>query len=174
MPSFATPAELEIYMGQTLDAPTFTRAQFMLDLATDRIRGYTGQTISRATSTVTVFPNRFSLFLPQRPVVSITSIKYGTTTITGWTLTPAGAVNHRHWPGPVVVTYTHGYTATPGDIKKVCLDMAMSGMRGLTTGVRSESKTTGPYTHHVTYADEAGIGTEDRQILDRYRIPAIT
>lgn len=166
---FATPAELEMYVGQTFDQAQWKRAELLLNIATGAIQEFTHQRLERATSTVTLYPNRFTVFLPERPVVSITSVTYENVAVAGWTLTEAGIV-HRAWPGPVKVTYTHGYLPIPFDIKGVCLDVAR---RGLTNPEGFVQKTVGDVSvsHGAHSGLAVGLQLADRemQTLDSYR-----
>lgn len=189
--AFATEAELEAYTGTSIDT---TRAELLLDLATGAIRAYTNQTISRVTSDVVVLPGSWSnrLELPERPVVSVATVKIEDTTLVAdadyvwdgrWTLlrgtSEAGVLvindgplisSHGDWGGAgaqVTVTYTHGFATIPDDVKGVCLALAARSLAS-PDGVNSES--VGSYS--VSYSRSGGAVSlldEERRLLDRYR-----
>lgn len=189
--AFATEAELEAYTGTSIAT---TRAELLLDLATGAIRAYTNQTISRVTSDVVVLPGSWSnrLELPERPVVSVATVKIDDTTLVAdtdyvwdgrWTLlrgtSEAGVLvindgplisSHGDWGGAgaqVTVTYTHGFATIPDDIKGVCLALAARSLAS-PDGVNSES--VGSYS--VSYSRSGGAVSlldEERRLLDRYR-----
>ena len=166
---FATPAELETYVGRTFDAAQFKRAELLLNIATGAIQEFTQQRLERATSTVTLYPDRFTVFLPERPVVSVRSVMYNNLNFMGWRLTEAGLV-HRSWPGPVQVTYVHGYDPIPWDVKGVCLDVAR---RGLTNPEGFVQKTVGDVS--VSHGAHSGLAVglqladREKETLDSYR-----
>lgn len=191
--AFATETELEAYTGTSVATD---RATLLLDLATGAIQAYTGQTISRVTNDTVTLPGNFgyTLVLPERPAVAPTAVAIGDTTLTadtdyvfdgrssllrGTKVDGVLSINGPDWlvdgfgdwggPGAVVtVTYSHGWTTIPNDIKGVCLALAA---RSLTSpdGVNSES--VGSYS--VSYSRSGGAVSlleEERKLLDRYRI----
>lgn len=98
----------------TVDQATeleFDVTEAQLRRASGRIRAATGQTITRATSTVHL-AGFGPWLLPQRPVVAVTSVAADDSaryTAGSWLL--RGSTLHlcgRQWPSPTV-TYTHGW-----------------------------------------------------------------
>lgn len=62
--------------------------------------------------------------------------------------------------GTLTVTLTHGYDELPTDVKRVVLSMADTGA----TSVGGRLKSAGPFTY------EFPEGSEDAEVLDRYRL----
>lgn len=149
--SFATADDLAARLGLTFTADEQTRATMLLDQASSLIQDETKQTISQVTDDVLTMRSSYSerIRLPQRPVVSISSV----------TLTPQGGTPTviddstyyldgdelvrasfpvryqqffadwtRGWLGPlytISITYTHGWEDAdiPATVKAVCVEM---------------------------------------------------
>jgi hypothetical protein len=153
MASFATPADLAVYLGRDefCEAAEFLQAQMLLDLASDTIRRWARQTISLVANDTVVLAGSWApeLELPERPVVSVSAISVGGTALTadvGYSLSPAGLIyagafvtdfayypqgaagrSTGSWGGPdarITVTYTHGFAVIPPSVKAVALGMA--------------------------------------------------
>jgi hypothetical protein len=136
MDPLATITDMTDRVGLEID---FARANACLVDASAAVRRVTGQTLSEATTTVRLTPGRDRL--GQRPVTAIVSAvdDNGTTVdVTSWT-----AEGEITAPGPVTVTYTHGYPTIPDDIVAIVCQVAA---RSLTAPV-------GAITQF--YADEA-------------------
>lgn len=141
---FATEAELEAFTGASIDGD---RAAMLLDIATETIRGETGQTISLVEDDEVTLVGAWGrcLVLPQKPVTDVSAVSIDGTALTsdqyswtrpgflwlprGWTLTADTAFDTgtAHWGGPdleVVVTYTHGVDPVPGFVRNICLAIA--------------------------------------------------
>ncbi len=188
---FATETELEAYTGTSIATD---RARILLDMASGAIRSYCRQTFTRGATTV-ILPGTHAekLELPERPVTAITLVKIGDTTLAvdtdyvwdgqhtlyrGTKVDGVLSVNGPDylingwgdWGGPgaqVTVTYTHGFTSIPNDIKGVCLALAARTL-GSPDGVNSES--VGSYS--VSYSRTGGavsLLSEERELLNRYR-----
>jgi hypothetical protein len=83
----ATTADMEARLGITFTGPETTRAQALLDMAASLVRGHCKQHITKVTDDVLTVQGTFSdrLLLPERPVVSVSSIH--ATYITGASFT---------------------------------------------------------------------------------------
>jgi hypothetical protein len=173
MAAFATAEDLATYMQRDFIAAETATATQALDVASEIIRGYTGQQIDEVPDeSVTLraeIGNNGVLFLSQLPVTAVASVTEDGTLLTVTTdyewsragiLWRVGAVN---WIHPVVVVYDHGYATVPHDIKGVALSLATRLFSGTT--VKSES--VGMY--QVTYADPDGFTPTEKAILARYR-----
>lgn len=187
-----TVAELEDRLQRTVDADAGLQA---VELASAMITGYTGQDIARATHTdlldVTLrqlprvdLPEGHPLenfghtvgvvHLPQRPVVSVTSVVADLVTVptAEWYFDAFEQVvmleEHDQWR--VQVTYVAGYDPIPDDIKAVALAIASAE---LTNPLNVESERVGDYA--VTYAANAAatggstLPPLQQRILDKYR-----
>jgi hypothetical protein len=144
MTQFATNAELAARLGLTLTEDEGDRADTLLALASGLIQAETGQTIAAVSDDELTRPGDYSarLRLPERPVVSVTSITLDGVAIVkpdyyldgdelvraNW---PIGSENNfgssgLGWLGPLytlVITYSHGYETIPELVKAVCLEM---------------------------------------------------
>lgn len=132
--SFATSSDLESWLGVDFDAADHTRAEGLLQAATNTIKAYTDQTIEQVVDDVEVKDgrNRRVLLLDEIPVTAVSSVVEDGTTLTVdddyvWSetgeLTRVGGC----WPADprtVTVTYTHGYATVPGELKDLCTALA--------------------------------------------------
>lgn len=179
--------DLAIYLQREFTAEESTTAELLLDLVSAAIRSYTGQTITLVEDdTVTLKVKGCAVRLPQHPVVAVTAIESaGIDVLHTWTGGPqvwlAGSLpvvnlsSDRRSPSYVQVTYSHGYAAIPGDIRAVALQVAgrAFGTTADHTGVQSEN--IGGYAYSVGGAAASGaVGllAGERQVLDRYKMPA--
>lgn len=142
MAAFATPADLEARLGVELDVGETTRAQALLDDASDLVRDITGQFIERVDDDQIVIPgnDRATLRLPERPVLDVTAVAADGTdlSVNDYFLNAAGDLEiiggafsnftnmawDGTWFGPLAtleITYSHGYD-NPATAKAVTLD----------------------------------------------------
>jgi hypothetical protein len=137
--SFAIPADLATYLQREAFAAgaETTSAQLALDVATSVVIARTGQTFTAVTGDVVTLDTHGDedVFLPQRPVTAVTSV---VTRDRGSTVTTARTLNTDYevrgdrlrwvgigaWPYEVTVTYDHGYTTIPDDVKGATLAVA--------------------------------------------------
>lgn len=129
MASFATPAELATFLG----LPAFTdptRAQQLLDDATALIRETTDQVISSVDNEVILLGSldRDILILPERPVRAVDQVKVDNVVIpatdyiftsNGFLQRVAGAPTWLATSLGIEVTYDHGFTTVPDDVKTI-------------------------------------------------------
>jgi hypothetical protein len=90
LPALATIADVEATLGRSLTSGQTTFATRLLNMASGLVRGYTRQTFTLTTDDVVVLPGNWgnSLELPQRPVVSVSSVVFNNATapLTSWKL----------------------------------------------------------------------------------------
>ncbi|MFJ4794021.1 hypothetical protein [Kitasatospora purpeofusca] len=162
LPALATAGELAAWMQQTPDELPAS-ASLVLDTVSAIVRAEARQHFTRRTTTVELQPRDGFVTLPQRPVVKVVSVRFASG---GWRLfrdrlyVPAGT-------GLVEVTYEHGYTEVPGDVRAVVLTAAA---RVLNNPSDLRQETAGGVS--VTYAAEtigASLSPADRDLLARYR-----
>lgn len=156
----ATPADAVLYGKGTI-------TEASLRTASVRARGYTGQTISAASSTVEATGPRVQL--PQRPVRSITSV-------TGPTGAPVrhrlrGSVLHLDTHGDVTVTYEHGYTELPDHLIETLCTIA-ARIENIQPGLAGGALSEGGGAESMSYGWDAhqgvgGLVASERQALDR-------
>lgn len=167
--ALATAADLGRYLGRELTEDEVFRATLLLDLATAAVKDYTGQDIERVTADSQVLQGNWgsTLILPQRPVISVTSVTISTTTLTantdyawdggdvlyrgsreylhgGEPYTPDPMRHLLHWGGPsaqVTVVYTHGLADGSKKLdtpRGIVLEMAATQL-STTPGIKQES-----------------------------------
>lgn len=181
MTALATPDELEQHLQQGLGEYRATAID-LLSQVSDLARAVTGQQLTRGTSTVTIRGTSDSeLRLPQRPVVSVSSVTVDGDVIAAGDYALIGDVllNWRGWGHrgvPVAVTYTHGWVTVPTDIKNVVLRAAGRAFKN-PVGVLAEMLAGG---YSATFDTQGNVGgprifTGDEQmVLNRYRSRVLT
>lgn len=142
---FATVSELAIWLQRDLedDDPS---AMMALEVATAAMRAEARQTITRIDDDPVVLRGnwRGELWLPERPVLDITSVQIANGAVDetwDWSGTEILAETAYTWDGmglvtragggwwggdraTVLVTYSHGYETIPGEIRGLCLQIA--------------------------------------------------
>jgi hypothetical protein len=157
-------------------------ADTILVRASARVRSYTGQTITSASSTVDF---RYPFLLPERPIIAITSVNV---VADDGTLTALTANSDYKTEGQHIITlssedgvpykasllrvaYTHGFTTIPDDLAEVVCSIASrmaSAPAGLRNGIQSESAD----GESITWGGDAYGGvteltTAEKRVLDR-------
>jgi hypothetical protein len=137
-PPLAEVSELETLLQRSFTEPESDAALLALGIASDAIRTFTRQTLSVVTDDVYVADadGVFELWLPERPVLSVTSV-----TVDGVVVSPASYTwrqsgrirfpwglgylgQHGYFIGgdrAASVVYSHGFEIIPGDIKRAAL-----------------------------------------------------
>ncbi len=150
------------------------------------IRSYTGQTITRETTTDRLRVQRGVVRLPQRPVVTVSAVEdiNGNTVSHEWDgldkLRYVGSGRANRWdiegytvPLEVVdVTYTHGYETVPEDITAVAMNMLLRAVQIDATNSAVQQESIGGYSYTMGAAaanGPLGLLLGERQILDKYR-----
>jgi hypothetical protein len=194
LPSLATVADLATLLGRTFTTEQEQQAQALLDQASSVVRAYVRQDITRATTTDSFTMRRADplvhrcggvVTLPQRPVVSITTVLAdGVETLDWWMdgsdlLVRAWAWDHppaAHQPPQVTVTYTHGWDPVPGDIQAIVMQAANRVLVN-PSAIRSETVGGESVTYLIPATGEAlGVllSRTEMKVLDRYRRTAGT
>lgn len=183
MADLITQAELEDYLGTTLDND---RAALATRLASGAVRGYTRQLLDEVEGDIILIDGDGSdiILLPELPVLDITNVDEttGTTSPTTETLDEfehfewnrRGLLERigRPWPKrrrSVEVTYSHGYATLPDDIVAVALASAARVIEN-PSGVRQESIGRYSYTFAGEGGAQAGILRGEARMLDRFRV----
>lgn len=194
MAAFCTIADLEATLQVTIGTPNAS-ATAAITAASAAIQNYCRQRIEQVAAdvlTLTVPPVRQTILLSEQPVTTISSVvEDGTALVVGtdyrWTaagvLTRVGRPWCSLWQG-VVVTYTHGYSTIPDDLKAVCVQAAARAYRaglgsaatGGVPGIQAE-QADGDY--QVTFAAQTAasgafappiLAPSERELLARYRV----
>lgn len=199
MAAFCAIADLEAFLQVTIGTPN-TPATAAIAAASAAIQNYCRQRIEQVAGdalTLTVAAGRRTILLPEQPVTAVASIVEDGTTLTvgteyRWTASGLLVRVGRDWASgwqDVVVTYTHGYSTIPDDLKGVCVRAAarsyQAGLRasasGGIPGIQAE-QADGDYS--VTFAPESAAGAgsalgasaapfllpSEKQILTKYRV----
>lgn len=176
MAQFASTADLGDYLGETLTGTRLGQAIIHLELASALIQNKTRQRLERVVDDVLVLAGTadWELELPERPVISVASVKVDGVLLaaTGYRLADSMLIRRTSgWTGPVdsliEVTYTHGYDPIPDDIRAATLALA-ARMTSNPLGVRQE----GIGSYSVSYGDPSGGGGADDvlgPIIKKYR-----
>lgn len=174
MGPFATATEFCSFTGMSMPSD-LARLQGLLDDASAEIRGFTGQTLSQATETVSFLAQTGSLIvLEERPVTAIASVVIATVTQDPSTYiwTTGGHLWHADataWPA-VSVTYTHGYLETEPEfarLRTICIQIAS---RAYTLNERSASEAMGStLMESAGYSPEIFLTEGEKERLSDYR-----
>ena len=128
--AFATASDLATRLGRSFTADESIQASALLEDATAYLRQVLGAHVSpQRTSTVRLRTTDVGhIQLPDPPVVSVTSVTIGGTAVTGWQLADGVLHGVRGWnlghPAEVGVTYVHGYTEAPEELRMWCCVLA--------------------------------------------------
>lgn len=177
MVAFATAEDLATYIQRDLSAAETATATQALDIATEMIRGYTRQVLSVDAGDIVLLDGRglYLMRLPERPVTALATVKVAGVTLvsTEYQWTEMGFLERVRgvWPkgrANIEVTYTHGYTTIPEDIRGVTLELASDLFGGVVGQVAGE--TLGPYQYTTQQSNGTSTLSDDhRAILGRYR-----
>ena len=200
MADFATLADIEAFLQLDIITPAqIASAQMALKDATAAIKNYCRQFLERVNGEIVTLdsPGGVRLFLPELPVLSVSSVMED-----GELLTPGDdyalgqhGILHRvgaTWATGiqiVAIAYSHGYAIIPDDIVAVCTRAAsrqyQAGLAAADSGgiPGIASKSLGDFS--VAYQSAAGGGTgegvmgasaarllllSEKDVLNRYRI----
>ena len=142
--------------------------------ATEVIRLYTNQIITQVEDDVLTIDFNYGrkIILPQIPVTEVSEVVEDGTTLTAgedYALGQHGILHqlNRNWKKGIqiiVITYTHGYSQVPQDIKDICKRIAsriyQAGLRSAKTngisGLSGES--IGDYSYSLASEQGGGVG----------------
>lgn len=177
MGDFITASDLASHLQTDLDTAS---ANLAILAAEATVRNVTNQTISRVVGdTHTVYNAVYAslgygvhywqkyqaIELPERPADPPTLVTVDGLTITDW-LWQFGSVQRLYgWGTTTIITYSHGYTTIPEDVKTATRILAAkfyANPRGLS------SETAGLYTY-----DESGSDPLLTKLLGRYTLAGI-
>lgn len=175
MTAFATPEDLSAFLQTDVDFEAATRA---LESASSAIRAECGWPISQETSTSSLDGNgRRSLWIPTMRLTAVGSItELGLPLVydRDYTWTEFGRlVRNGYWPRSaraVTITYTHGYTDVPDDIKQLCMNVAG---RSVSNPMNRRTESRGPFSWtNAGSLDELGPGLTDgeKMALSAYKV----
>lgn len=186
----ASVSDVQLRIPNDLNASEGIRLQALLEDVSAAIRSEAGQHISRQTSTVQLAAECGRIWLPEHPVVSITSITNHSsqavdhTWYAGWPFAAVAGGLVNSWeidpfsfstpPIPMTVVYVHGYDPVPDDIVGVCCNVAARALGFTPSDGAVTSESLGQYS--VTYGSAAAAGgfgllPAELAIVRRYRRP---
>lgn len=197
MPALASATDLEVRLGRELTEPETLRVDALLDDASAAVRSYTRQTFDLVEDDEVVLRAQGGVVcLPQRPVVTVTSVAVigGSEALPGFTIVDylfdgvdtirigegAAVINMPEawyddedgYPGTYRIAYTHGYETVPADVVRVVCGMVLRTLTAPTMAGGVTSETVGPYSYRM---DTPGTGLSvaltaaDRTELSAYR-----
>lgn len=193
LPPLADLDDVEDRLGRDLEPDETRKAYALLRDASAVVRSYTRRDFTLQTTTLRLRPRGNKVILPQRPVVSVTSVatvvSFGTTEFS----TPTPAWSHVGgqelylidpqliYNGPtldlsdenvwVEVTYTHGHAEIPYDVMAVTANLVVRNI-SVPGGGLVDFETVGPYTTRYASYTSGGplsLSGADRDVLNRYR-----
>lgn len=185
MDPLASEDDVVARLGRDLTATEAARIDALLSDASAKVRAYTGQDITQATSTTRVRVRQNRIRLPQRPVTAVSAVTdLNAVALTGWTL--VGSVVYldtavpdqwaweprRTAVGFVDVTYTHGYETVPDELIAVVCQIVGRALGNDATQSGITSETLGAYSYSTGTAGAAGplgLLPDERAVLDSYR-----
>ncbi|MFD4912851.1 hypothetical protein ACFWNR_06465 [Streptomyces virginiae] len=183
LPPFATAADLAAATQRSdLDE---TAADLALASASAVIRRWTRQSITRVAGDVVTLRvlSECELVLPQRPVESVSQVRVNSLVLLDWVLSGDRLLRTGGWrrlpgtttypdPGLVEVTYTHGYSEVPDEVRAVCLDLAAVTVTN-PGGLRERERAIDDWRQRDVFASETlGSGVlspAHREMLSGYR-----
>lgn len=164
-------------LGRELSDKEESRAEYVLDLASELFRREAGQHFTPGESTVRVKVNDGRAYLTQRPVVEVAEVVDDAGKAVEFTVQDQWVITGLGSASMVTITYTHGGAvpalvrlAVAGVVQKVLLvpDEARAGQTQF-------SKTQGPFSRNGSYAGwavggQVTLSPEDKSLARSYRV----
>lgn len=170
--AYATPTDLATLLQKDVDTAS---AQLALDKASELFSRHAATWWTPTSTTYqTAGLGWTELYLPFRPINSITQVRVAGVVVTDYTRIKmvlyrllGWGVPGRYPPDLIEVDLVHGYSTVPDDVKGVVLDMAASAYQSPDNTVAGES--IDDYT--VKFTDVGGIMLTESaaQLAERYR-----
>lgn len=189
MPALATIADLRNVMERALGQDDNRRAPQLLDIASQRVRTFTGQHFTAETTTDRVRVRNGKARLSQSPVTAVTAVRdmNGNDVAYEWfagqvvdcnpTLLNAFEVNLRRTRLQYVdITNTHGYETIPADVVGIVCDMVATALDSPPETIGVQSETVGPFSvaNSAQFAGGVRLTQTMRDALMNYTSPAGT
>lgn len=181
----ATQDDIEARLGRALTDQEMVRVGPLLADASVSVRGYTGQEITQGTSTTRLKIRNGFVVLPQRPVTDVTAVADGNAnpatytwdgndrvTVATQVFDPWSMEPYRLSLQYVDVTYVHGYTSIPDDIRGVVCGIVLRAIGQAPEDAGTISESIDQYSYRLGSAAAAGgygLLQDERNVLDRYR-----
>ena len=159
MVALADTEDLQAVMRRQMETSDLERAPRLLDIASQRVRTFTGLEFTLATSTVTLRVRNRKVRLPQRPVVAVTGVtdinnntvsyEWDGLQIIDLASTPINSFEINLWRGglkTVKATYQHGWSTIPEDVVGIVCDMVAAALDSPPEDVGVQSESLGPFS----------------------------
>ena len=178
MVALAATADVEALLGRSLTPEESLRVDAILVKASELFRLEARQQFTPGTSTQRLRVIDGSAHLPQRPVVSVTTVQDdGGVDVAGWSLSGYRLIVPLESGSWANVTYDHGASPVPDLVRTTVADVARKVLEidpKAAQGVSQFGRTTGPFSDQLTYATWAQGGQtmlapDDRAIARSYR-----
>jgi len=182
----AASADVVAALGRALTTSEAARVGAILDKASELFRRRSGQQFTAETTTVRLKVNGGRVYLPQRPVTTVTSVvdddaaPVAYTRAGQWLTIDADSTSCNSYSF-VTVTYAHG-GAVPDLVRLAIADIARQVLMidpNAQTGVTQHAQTKGPFTESFSYASWAvggmtRLSPEDLALADSFRVQVPT
>ena len=173
----ATSTDVAASIGRALTALETARVGAILDKASELFRDRSGQRFAPGTSTVRLKVNAGRVYLPQHPVVAVTTVTDDDGTAVEYTLLDQWLTLERRSDQFVNVSYSHGGTV-PELVRLTIADIARKVLTidpSAATGMSQHSRTTGPFTEYAMYATwaiggQTMLAPDDNAIADTFKV----
>ena len=191
----ASATDVVAALGRDLTSVEVTRVEPILDKASEMFRRRSGQQFTTGTSTVRLKVNGGRVYLPQRPVTSVTGVVDDDAVTIPYTradqwldvnILITGTSTYSSFLGSdafVTVTYAHGGTV-PDLVRLAVADIArrvLSVPESALAGMSQYAETKGPFTESGTFAawavgGQTMLSPDDKALADSYkfRAPSVT
>lgn len=178
----ATSDDVKAALGRDLTADETARVGAILDKASELFRRRSGQQFTTGTSTVRLKVNGGKVYLPQRPVTTVTTVVDDDGDTVAYTLFGQWLTVDMRSDQFITVTYDHGGTVP--DIVRLCIADIGRKILGISpdamSGAVQATVSAGPYSRNETYATWAQGGQtmlapDDAALADSFkaRIPGV-
>lgn len=181
--------DLAAVMARELTSSDLVRAERLLEIASQKVQTFTGQTFTREETTDRLPVRNGKVRLPQRPVIDVSAVTDidGNTVEFDWdgsgvidlTASPLSWFEReprRTKLRTVQVTYEHGYDTIPADVVGVVCDMVAAALDFPPEQIGLQSETVGPasVTYGTQFAGGVRLTPTMRETLAPYRAPVGT
>lgn len=173
----ATQTDVEEQLGRALTTDEEARVEAILAKASELFRLEAGQDFTPGESHVELKVNGGKVYLPQRPVASVTEVTDVEDSDLGYSLfgqwLTVGKVSHEF----IRVRYTHGDAVVPDLVRLTVADVARKVLTiapDALSGVTQTTDTSGPFSRNQSYATWAQGGQtmlapDDKAIARSFR-----
>lgn len=173
----ASISDVSNVLGRDLTASEEARVDAILDKASELFRRRSGQTFTLDRSEVRLKVTAGRIYLPQRPVTTVHSVRDDDGNTIGWTLFKQWLTLSIQPSAFAIVDYSHG-GEVPDIVRLTIAEVAKKVLTidpAAVSGVTQRGETTGPFTEQFTYATWAQGGQtmlapDDIALADSLRV----